>query len=285
MVFRCPQCGKEYRVTDIPNMQTLFRCTESNCQKVFTIEQAKIVSAGDSAGTETEAENKQPSQASAGTDQFMHDSTRDAKALAQSYFSDILNENVPKSAPQASLHEEVSREEMERQRQQLFEYAQAVPEKEDLELMSEDMQRRQKIEVRIVREKKGQSTGCWLLLLLAAALLAGRILFTSTQATISQMTRMQPQLIPSILYFIAACILIFHLLRFTSKPQWVFAALLPIPLILDFWYLFPGLLTVMPSNSWFMINCGVKLFISLLSLLMGIRAARYPARKYRREEE
>ncbi len=269
-------------MTNVPNDQLPFRCVESSCRHVFTIAEAEIVTADDSARIEEE-KKKKPVPAASDMEQFMTEPSDMAKALAQDYFSDISSESAGEPGTQAAASEDEGEGTPEQQRQQLFQYAQEHPAGEQQPQEKRTGVRYQKKKPyipRYVHEKRGQRIGCRILLLAAILIFAGRIVLTRLQGTEQVFRYLQPQIVPSGLYFCAALILIVHMLRYTARPKWLSAVLMLIPLILDAWYLFPELLSIMPADTWFMVNCGVKIAFSLFGQLRSIRAGRQPAKKY-----
>lgn len=278
MVFKCPQCGKQYDVSNPPQAQTVFRCTNPACGEEFTIQQTG------------EMEDTAPAN------------TRDvAKALAQDYFSDILSAEPAQGVQQAAPTRMQSPAPAESARPQSYQPAPEYPretekaarrkerqsrqpareEPEDIEAAEQRREQQWKQKLKGMHEKKSQRTVCRILLIFAILIPLARIAATRMLADEAQFARMRQQLLPSALYFFAAFGLIICLLRRTNKPQWFFAALLPLPLILDAWYLVPQLLEVLPEEKWFVINCGVKLLFLVLGLLMSIRARKHPAKKHR----
>lgn len=261
-----------------------FRCVDNSCRHFFSIAEAEIVSADDSARIEEE-KKKKPAQAASGMEQFMTEPSEMAKALAQDYFSDLPGESAGETGSQAAASEDEGEGTPEQQRQQLFQFAQEHPSQEQQppEQRTADSSRKKKPYIsrsRYVHEKRGQRIGCFILLLFAILIFAGRIVLTRIQGTEQHFKYLQPQIVPSGLYFCAALILIVHLLRYTARPKWISAVLMLIPLILDAWYLFPELLNIMPADTWFMANCGVKVAFALFGLIRSVHAGRHPAKKY-----
>ena len=123
-----------------------------------------------------------------------------------------------------------------------------------------------------------------LLLLLICLLPAIRMVIGRTVASVTQFSWMQPQIIPSLLYFFAAVFLLYHLLRRTTKPQWIPAALLLVPLILDGWYLVPGLADFIGPGFWLNLSNTAKIAVSLFALIMSVQAKKHPALTYKGAE-
>lgn len=125
----------------------------------------------------------------------------------------------------------------------------------------------------------------WILLLLLCVIPAFRMVFGRMTASITQFSWMQPQIIPSFLYFCTALVLLFHLLRRTTKPAWVPAVLLLIPLVLDCWYLFPDSVGALSPTAWLNIGSGLKIAVSVFALFMSLRAKMNPALIYKEAEK
>ncbi|MBR3107353.1 MAG: hypothetical protein IKH30_09250 [Clostridia bacterium] len=92
---------------------------------------------------------------------------------------------------------------------------------------------------------------------------------------------MQMQIVPSLLYFLAAVILLFPLLRRTVKPRLVSAVLLLIPLILDFWYLIPQITNTLSPDVLLTASSAVKTAVSAFALIMSLKARKHSALPYR----
>lgn len=326
MVFKCPQCGKKYNISNLPEPQAVFRCEDPACGKVFPIDHSAAIEekdTPDAARTEqpspsahdvakalaldyfSDILNDKPSesvpqaapasvQPSGGAEnqgrQFFQPSQEEskgggttaqreeAKVLAQEYFSDILNEKPSQDVPQ-STPVRVHLSAAPNSQQQSFQPPREEPKESEKAEQSREQQWKQRL--KSTHEKKSQRTGCRILLFLAILIPLARIAATRMLADETLYARLQQQILPSALYFCAAFILIISLLRRTSKPQWFFAALLLLPLILDAWYLVPQLLDVLPEEKWLLINRGAKLLFLVFGFLMSIRAGKHPVKKYR----
>ena len=280
MIFKCPRCGKQYCITNVHDPQMILRCVDHDCRHVFTIAQAEIVTTDDSARIE---EEKKVRAAPVVTDmeQFVNDQAGVVKALAQDYFSDLPGENAGEEAPQAPATEDLGEGTPEQQRQRLLEFAQEHPGKEKERETPVQPRERKTISPRLVHEKRGQRVGCHILMFLAIAIFAGRVALTRLQGTEQQFRYLEAQIVPACLYLCTVLAVIVHVLRYTAKPKWISAVLMLLPLAADAWYMFPEALNLMPAETWFLVNSGVKVAFSLFGLLRSIRAGKRPAKKYR----
>lgn len=326
MVIKCPQCGKIYDISNLPEGQAVFQCEDPACGKVFPIDQSAVTEENntpDAARTEqsptsshdvaralaldyfSDILNDKPSesipqaapasaQPSGGAEnekrQFFQPQREEskgsgtvaqreeAKALAQEYFSDILNAKPSQDVPQSTPVRTQPPAAAEEQRQ-AFQPPREEPKETEKAGQSREQQWKQRL--KSAQEKKSQRTGSTILLFFAILIPVARIVTTRLLADQTLFARLQQQILPSALYFCAAFILIISLLRRTSKPQWFFAVLLLLPLILDAWYLVPRLLDVLPEEKWILINRGAKILFLVLGFLMSIRAGKHPLKKYR----
>ncbi len=311
MVIKCPRCGKEYDISDA-QAPTVFRCQEPACRSLFAVNLTGTDASGNAARSVPAEEKKDdPSPDFGGNDQPVSADVNAAKALAMDYFSDLPSVEPPEAPAQelpaekapVEAHSEALRhmvhpeehraEVVEQQRNQLYQFAKEAAresdEKQETAVQRETVVQREtavrrgqkKTPVRRKMEKKIQRTGCRILLALAVVIPLARILLTRMLACAPQFTVLQGQLIPSQLYFCAALILIFHLVRRTYKPQWTPAVLLLLPLILDAWYLVPPLFEALPADKVSYVSSGAKVLISVIALVMSVKAGRRPAMKYR----
>lgn len=277
--FKCPHCGEENQLSQLPQDSDTMRC--ANCEKEFSIE--KPADPQKDAG---EVVAPKPEEANA-PDEAM-------KELAQQYFADIPDETAPeKDAPVPdsaaktekawSSEDDISEEDKRLQRQQLFQIAQETAEKrekaEKTESGSQDEMPKLTGHKHIIPEKKWQSKAHWAIVLAAFCLLLLRIILGRTTASTEQFNWMQPQIVPSLLYFIAAVSLPYLLLRRTSKPQLVPALLLLIPLIFDFWYLVPGITETLPPSTLLNIGSILKIAVSAFAVIMCFKTKKHPVIK------
>ena len=325
MVFKCPQCGKIYNISNLPENQAVFQCEDPTCGKVFPIDQSAVteenntpdaaqpeqslpsahdvakalaldyfsdilndkpaesvtyappVGARLSGGAENQGQQSfQPPQEEPkkGRTVTQHE---DAKALAREYFLDVLNEKPSRSAAQSAPTPVQPAAAAENRRESVKPSQKKPKENEKVELSREQLWKQR---LKSMQEKKSQRTGCRILLFFAILIPLARIAATRLLADETLFVHVQQQILPSALYFCAAFILIISLLRRTSKPQWFFAVLLLLPLVLDAWYLAPRLLDVLPEEKWILINSGAKILFLVLSFLMSVRAGKHPLKKY-----
>ncbi len=282
--FMCPNCGKENELSQAPQAGSLIRCGQ--CGKMF------------SAAASREAQRLAPKESVPNKAETVRpEATAEpgeiAKDLAQSYFSDIPDGAFAKDGADSSekvwsAEEEISEEEKRLQQQRLFQFAQESAEKkkekEKAEQESVFAIPQHTSQKRFVREKKQQRVVYWLLLLLACLIPALRMVIGRASASVRQFSWMQPQIIPSLLYFCAALVLLFHLLRRTTTPKWIPAALLLVPLVLDGWYLLPGLANLIGPGFWLNLSNTVKIAVALFALIMSVQARKHPALAYKGAE-
>lgn len=270
MLLTCPHCGKESDLSPLPGSPSSYRCGNPACGAVFSVET-------DASGGEPSVK-AEPPQAQ---DKLSHEEV--AKSLAQDYFADLPEVALPEETAVKQADAPAPTAE-EAQLQQLYRLAEQKK-KEKLEEKAVWTERITKPkQQRFIREKKSQVVLYWVLLALLFALPILRIVFTRLWASLEQMSKMQLQMIPSILYFLAALLLLYHLIRKTTRPHRVAAFLLLIPLLLDGWYLLPGALDILPADLWLTIGNSAKILISLFGLAMSVSANRHPARTYKEVE-
>ena len=275
---KCPNCEKENELSGLPQSGALIRC--AHCGQEFSAHVSQT------AADETASQDI-------------------AKDLAQAYFSDIpegafAKHSAQESGGQAkasgasgklwnSEGEVISDDERQQQRQRLLQYAQesaAEAEKRKKEELGKRFVNPQFIsQKKFIREKKAQPVAYWILLLLICLLPAVRITAGRLTASVEQFSWMQPQIIPSFLYFFAAVFLLYHLLRRTTAPRWIAAVLLLVPLAVDGWYLVPDLTNLLSPGVWLNISNALKVIVSLFALIMSRKAKKHPARTYRRVED
>lgn len=283
MIFKCPRCGKEYSISNISDPQMILRCVDHDCRHVFTVAQAEIVTTDDSARIEEEKKVR-PAPVVTDMEQFVNDHEGVAKALAQDYFSDIPSEETGEAERQEAATEDLGEGTPDQQRQRLYQLAQEHPDEVQETPAQQNVpqpRERKTFSTRNVHEKRGQRVGCFILLFLAVAVFAGRVLLTRMQGTEQQFRYLEAQIVPSCLYLCTVLVVIVHVLRYTAKPKWISAALMLLPLAADAWYMFPQTLNLMPAETWFTVNSVVKVVFSLFGLLRSIRAGKRPAKKYR----
>ena len=282
--LRCPHCGGENDLSRIPQEGTAFRCEK--CGKLFELQ--AVSSAGPEASS-APAASKPPRKEES-------DAQDAARNLAQDYFSDIdlssfAEEGAApakkpaeaKPAPEktrAAMGEEISEEELRRQREQLFHLVQQSAPASGGEQRAPETHAMSHHK-RFARERRGQGIVYWILLALLLLIPAVRVYLGRTTASIEQFSWMQPQIVPSFLYLIAALILLFHLLRRTTRPKWFFAVLLLIPLVWDCWYLIPALYNQVSRELLMSVGGALRIAVAALGIIMSARAKKHPALKYK----
>ena len=171
--------------------------------------------------------------------------------------------------------EREAREKAEREKQETLQKQAAdrkKPEEEEKTKQQREMARQKQLEeqakaARIAKQK----SQCRRLTLLAVLLFAGRVVATRVMGNQTAASLLAPQLISSVLYFLAVLVFERVLLRHTGKPHAAMAALLLLPLALDYWYLTP-LRSYRDVDS---ISRGLallKALLLLLALFFGISA-------------
>lgn len=275
MVLQCPRCGKTYDGSNLPPSQVLFRCTDPACRKIFAIPREDAPAAEGAAP----ASPPPPAEPARAEDSASQEA---AKSLAQDYFADIPA--LAEKPGAAVQDEETPPETADAQRAELLHMAQEAAQSEAEDAEESETEETFTGPVRRRREKRGQRVVCRILQFLSVLLMAGRIVLTRQAGQIALFSRMQAQMIPSALYLCAALILLHRLLRRTVKPQWFAAVLLPLPLALDAWYLLPAPIGGLTDQNWLLISGGAKALLSLLALLMSVRAGKHPAKKHLKVE-
>ncbi len=223
-----------------------------------------------------------------------------AKDLAQVYFSGIEEKAAPAQPAPASAGKQsgsaayggrewtpemngYSEDELRQQREKLFQYAANSEESKEKDDLPPQTAASSHVK-HFVRENKRQVVMFWLLLPVLCLIPFIRILLGRLTASVEQFSWMQAQIIPSFLYFIAAVILAYRLLRRTVAPQAVAAWLLAVPLILDCWYLVPGLPQALSAGIGLNISNTAKLVFSLFGLFQSLKAAKRPALRYKEDK-
>ena len=221
-----------------------------------------------------------------------------AKDLAQVYFSGIEEKAAPAQPAPAGKQpgraanggrewtpemNGYSEEELRQQREKLFQYAANSEENKEKDDLPPQTAASSHVK-HFVRESKRQVIMFWLLLPVLCLIPFIRILLGRLTASVEQFSWMQAQIIPSFLYFIAAVILAYRLLRRTVAPRVAAAWLLAVPLILDCWYLVPGLSQALAAGIGLNISNTAKLVFSLFGLFQSLKAAKRPALRYKEDK-
>lgn len=238
-------------------------------------------------------------QEEADTVQHQPEPYKIAKDLAQAYFADIpvesdagetrLKEDQPSGSPEkekeAWQYGEDASVNTQQQMAQLLQIAQQTAyheNKEPEEKESPQIVQPHAHTKHFIREKRWQRNVYWLLLPLIFLIPVFRIILGRMSASVEQFNWMQSQMVPSILYFIVAAVLLYHLLRRTTAPNIVSAGLLLLPLLLDYWYLLPGFAKSVSPGLLLNISSAAKIAVSLFALVMSSRTKKHPALRYKR---
>ena len=124
------------------------------------------------------------------------------------------------------------------------------------------------------RETQKQRIVFWALLAGAAALYLGRMLLTRFLAGRAEYALLEKQIAGYGVYFFAVLASLRRLLLRTARPQYVLSCLLPLPLLLDGWYLVPFASQIQALP---VLLTGVKIALLLAALWGGVQARKYPA--------
>ena len=290
MLLRCPYCGKTMDLLPLPKENAEITCDNPECGKLFTVEQGAAPSPdvhprADSRGKNnpevSRSNQASPSENGAASPPPENESQQSiANSLAQGYFSDISEEDFAANLSEKKPSESENAKVAELQRQQLLQLAREAAEESKAEQPLVQHEKQQLV-VRKIREKGSQGVWFWIFMLILFLIPIGRIFATRMRASLDQFTLMQPQIIPSLLYFAAAVILLCRLLRRTAKPQWFFAVLLFLPLLMDYWYLFPESLNYLHPDMWKSAGGAIKILVSVFALFSSFRARRHPALRFK----